>query len=96
MSPVLHVVCMLLQASNIVYFMRSASNLSPGLSRLFWLGDQLVTWDHYDGLQTAIIGMLSSGLSGFSLMHSDTGGYTTLDVSILKYVQVLTCHMCVT
>ena len=64
--------------------MRSASPLSPGYSRLFWLGDQLVTWDHYDGLQTAITGMLSGGISGFSLVHSDIGGYTTLDVSVLK------------
>ena len=64
--------------------MRSASNLSPRFSPLFWLGDQLVTWDQYDGLQTAITGMLSGGFSGFSLIHSDTGGYTTLDVFVLK------------
>ena len=43
-----------------------------------------MTWDHFDGLQTAITGMLSGGFSGFSLIHSDTGGYTTIDVSLLK------------
>ena len=47
--------------------------------RLFWLGDQLVTWDAHDGIKTALIGLLSSGLSGFSLNHSDTGGYTAVD-----------------
>ena len=24
---------------------------------LFWLGDQLTTWDAFDGIQTAVLGM---------------------------------------
>ena len=47
---------------------------SPGSSTLFWLGDQLVTWDVHDGLRSAVVGMLSGGVSGFSLNHSDAGG----------------------
>ena len=68
-----------------VIFSRSAYTQSPGKTRLFWLGDQLVTWDDRDGIKTALMGLLSSGLSGFSLNHSDTGGYTTVDNPLLKY-----------
>jgi len=38
----------------------------------------LVTWDHYDGLQSAMIGLINSGISGFTLGHSDIGGYTSV------------------
>eukprot|EP00002_Diphylleia_rotans_P029439 TRINITY_DN5998_c0_g3_i1.p1 TRINITY_DN5998_c0_g3~~TRINITY_DN5998_c0_g3_i1.p1 ORF type:complete len:764 (-),score=160.62 TRINITY_DN5998_c0_g3_i1:182-2473(-) len=69
------------QSGDIVYFMRAAYTLSPGRTTLFWLGDQLVTWDEFDGLKSAIVGMLSSGLSGFSLQHSDIGGYTGLNTA---------------
>lgn len=74
---------LLLQASDIMYFMRSGSTLSPSLTRLFWLGDQMVTWDSHDGLATVIIGMLSSGLSGYSMQHSDIGGYTSIIVPLV-------------
>jgi alpha-glucosidase len=71
----------LAQASNGddgVFFTRSGFTNSPGNSTLFWLGDQLVSWDEHDGMKTAVTGLLSSGLSGFSLNHSDIGGYTTI------------------
>lgn len=64
------------KASDVVYFMRSAWLQSPAYTTLFWLGDQLVNWDEHDGLKSAIVGALSSGLSGHSLTHSDIGGYT--------------------
>lgn len=41
--------------------------------------DQLVTWDSFDGLQTVVISMMSSTISGYSLTHSDIGGYTSFD-----------------
>lgn len=62
--------------------MRSGSVFSPGVTSLFWLGDQLVSWDQYDGLGSCIIGLLSSGMVGFTLTHSDIGGYTALKVSL--------------
>lgn len=62
-----------------VFFLRSAYRESPRHGRLFWLGDQLTSWDAHDGLKTAVTGLLSGGLSGFSLSHSDAGGYTTID-----------------
>ena len=68
--------------------MRSGNVHSPSVTPLFWLGDQTVTWDSHDGLASVIIGMLSSGISGYSLSHSDIGGYTSLHVSVLKSVNV--------
>ena len=56
------------------FFSRSAYTTSPSASPLFWLGDQLTTWDEHDGMASALTGMLSSGMSGFALTHSDVGG----------------------
>lgn len=42
------------------------------------MGDQLPTFDKYDGLWSALIGQLNGGLSGFTLGHSDIGGYTAI------------------
>ncbi|WP_156114972.1 alpha-glucosidase [Pseudomonas sp. ML96] len=67
------------------FFMRSAFSRSPGLTTSLWAGDQLVTWDADDGLHSALLGMLSGGLSGFSLNHSDTGGYTTITHPLKDY-----------
>ena len=71
-------------SDDVVFFMRSGNAMSPGSTRLFWLGDQTVTWDSHDGLGTAIIGMLTEGLSGYSLTHSDIGGYTAIDYFPLR------------
>lgn len=61
-----------------VFFSRAGFTRSPGAATLFWEGDQLNSWDEHDGLKSAVKGLLSSGLSGFSLNHSDIGGYTTI------------------
>lgn len=60
-----------------VTFFRSGFTRSPGNAGLFWLGDQCVTWDRFDGLASALTGLLSSGFSGFALNHGDVGGYTS-------------------
>jgi alpha-glucosidase len=65
-----------------VFFSRAGNARSPGQSSLFWLGDQLVTFDGDDGMKSAIKGMLSGGLSGWSLNHSDIGGFTTISMVI--------------
>jgi sulfoquinovosidase len=70
---------------DVVFFTRSGYSRSPGASTLFWLGDQLVSWDRYDGIKTAVTGLLSSGISGYSLNHSDTGGYTVVSSFIKNY-----------
>ncbi|MGB0588207.1 MAG: alpha-glucosidase [Myxococcota bacterium] len=60
-------------------FNRSGNAKSPSMARAFWIGDQLVTWDEHDGLKTVIPALLSSGLSGYSLQHSDVGGWLSVD-----------------
>ena len=66
------------RGDDIVFFDRSGFTRSPGYATLFWLGDQLQSWDEYSGIKTALVGLLSGGVSGFSLLHSDTGGYDSL------------------
>ena len=68
-----------LRGDELVFFTRSGFTRSPGSSTLAWLGDQVVSWDASAGIKSAVTGMLSAGLSGFTLVHSDTGGYTTID-----------------
>ena len=34
----------------------------------------MVTWDAYDGLQAALKGLITGGISGIPLNHSDIGG----------------------
>ena len=63
----------------VVFWSRSASRKSPSHATCFWAGDQITTWDVKDGLKSALLGMLSGGLSGMSLSHSDIGGYTMVD-----------------
>ena len=69
---------------DIIFFNRSGSTRSPRHSTLFWEGDQLVTWDEHDGFKSAIVGLISGGLSGMSLNHSDIGGYTAIDLIFLR------------
>jgi alpha-glucosidase len=70
------------RGDDIVFFDRSGFTKSPGAATLFWLGDQIQNWDEYDGIKTAVVGLLSGGVSGFSLIHSDTGGYVTLSLKL--------------
>jgi alpha-glucosidase len=69
---------------DLVFFTRSGFSRSPRYSTLFWLGDQMVTWDADDGLKSAIVGMLTGGFSGFTLLHSDIGGYTAVN-NVVNY-----------
>jgi len=39
-----------------VAFMRSGGTTSPGVCDLYWMGDQLPTYDRFDGLQSAMMG----------------------------------------
>ncbi|UCH27399.1 MAG: alpha-glucosidase [Trueperaceae bacterium] len=68
-----------------VFFMRSGYTRSPRSATLFWLGDQLVSWDRFDGIKSAVTGLLSSGFSGFSLQHADIGGFTSIGNPLLRY-----------
>lgn len=70
------------RGDDIVCFHRSAFTQSPKYATLFWLGDQMQSWDAYDGIKTAVVGLLSGGMSGFSLLHFDVGGYVTLSLKV--------------
>lgn len=72
-------------ADELLFFTRAGFSRSPGLTTSMWLGDQLVTWDAHDGLHSSLLGLLSGGLSGFSLNHSDIGGYTTINNPLKNY-----------
>ncbi|KAI3652520.1 hypothetical protein MP228_001945 [Amoeboaphelidium protococcarum] len=66
--------------NDVVFFMRSAYSDSAKYCNSFWNGDQLHTWDLLDGLESTIFGSLNAGLSGIANVHSDIGGYTTINV----------------
>jgi len=66
-------------ASQVVHFMRSGSTHSPAYTGLYWMGDQNPTFSKYDGMQSAMIGLLNGGMSGFTLGHSDIGAYTSIN-----------------
>jgi sulfoquinovosidase len=66
--------------NDFLYWNRSGFSKSPTYSTAGWLGDQLQTWDEYDGIKTAVVGMLSGGISGFSILHSDTGGFVAAEL----------------
>ena len=53
------------RGSDFVLWNRSGFTRDPGISTSFWLGDQLQTWDEYDGIKTAVVGLLSGGISHF-------------------------------
>lgn len=65
---------------DVVFFSRAGALRSPGIATLFWLGDQTVSWDGFDGIRTVVPALLSSGLSGFSLNHADIGGYLSASI----------------
>ena len=63
-----------------LHFMRTASPQSPRHVPLFWLGDQLTSWDAQDGLASLPRALLSAALSGLGVTHFDVGGYTSLSL----------------
>ncbi len=54
---------------------------------LAWNGDQLVTFAEQDGLASALLGTFSAGVSGWPLVHSDVGGYTSVNAVVKDYVR---------
>ncbi len=67
---------------DIVFFNRSGFTRTPAHSTLVWLGDQIENWSEYDGIKSAVVGTLSAGMSGYSLVHSDTGGYVSFQFAV--------------
>ncbi len=69
----------------IVFFTRAGYSYSNAHSTLFWEGDQMVSFGTHDGLPSSILGLTSSGISGYALNHSDIGGYTTISNPLKNY-----------
>ena len=69
----------------LVFFMRAGFRDSPRWGMLFWEGDQMVSWQANDGIKSSVVGLLSSGLSGYAFNHSDIGGYCAINLPIIKY-----------
>jgi len=61
--------------TDLLYFMRSGFSTSTRYASLFWQGDQLASWDGYDGLQSVLYSHFNGGITGNSITHSDIGGY---------------------
>ncbi|KAL6849942.1 hypothetical protein ACP4OV_020569 [Aristida adscensionis] len=72
-------------SDGLVFFVRSGFRESSRWAMLFWEGDQMVSWQANDGIKSSVVGLLSGGLSGFPLNHSDAGGYCTVDLPLLRY-----------
>ncbi|CAN1173482.1 yihQ [Linum perenne] len=68
------------EESSLVFFMRAGFRNSPKWGMLFWEGDQMVSWQRNDGIKSAVVGLLSGGISGYALNHSDIGGYCCVDL----------------
>ena len=66
---------------DVLVFHRSGFTGTSGVAPMLWVGDQTVTWDGYDGLASAVHGLLEGGFSGLALNHSDAGGYTVVPVA---------------
>lgn len=62
---------------NLTFFNRASYLRGPRYSTLNWLGDQTSSWDEKDGMHSSLIGLITGGLSGQSLNHSDIGGYVS-------------------
>lgn len=65
-------------SDDVVGFHRSANTFSAQNTNLFWAGDQNIDWTREDGMRAVISSTFHMGFSGFGIMHSDVGGYTTI------------------
>lgn len=70
-----------------VTWFRAGAQGQAANAPLFWNGDQLVTYSREDGLESALLGTLSAGVSGWPLVHSDIGGYTSINAGVKNYVR---------
>jgi alpha-glucosidase len=71
--------------SEVFFFNRSGNVRSPQQTRAFWLGDQNTTWDANDGMRTVLPGLLSGGLSGYTIDHADIGGWLSVTIPFIGF-----------
>lgn len=71
----------------LVYFSRSGYIGAGKAGKLLWAGDQMTDWGQQDGLPSAVRGLLSSGMSGLTLNHTDLGGYTVVQLPFTHHTR---------
>ncbi len=86
-AETVHEACERADQPDCVTWFRSGSLGMAESSPLFWTGDQLVTFGAEDGLASALLGTFSAGVAGWPLVHSDVGGYTSIDAKIKDYTR---------
>jgi sulfoquinovosidase len=86
-SRVVEQACALAAKPDCLTWFRSGSAGMAEHAAMFWNGDQNVTDDRHDGLASALLGTFSAGVSGWPLVHSDVGGYTSIDAVARDYVR---------
>lgn len=70
-----------------VTWFRAGTHGMASQTPAFWNGDQTVTWSADDGMASSLLGTLSAGVSGWPVVHSDIGGYTSIDAVVKDYVR---------
>jgi len=70
----------------LIFFNRSGGYETWKYSNMMWLGDQLTDYSKDDGLPSVFNAYLSSASSGLPIVHSDVGGYTSVNKKIIKKV----------
>ena len=70
----------------LIFFNRSGGYDTWKYSNMMWLGDQLTDYSKDDGLPSVFNAYLSSTSSGLPWVHSDVGGYTSVNKPIIKKV----------
>src|SRR5690625_1496049 len=86
-AETVHEACVRAEQPDCVTWFRSGSLGMAESSPLFWNGDQLVSFGAEDGLAYALLGTFSAGVAGWPLVHSDVGGYTSIDAQIKDYTR---------
>lgn len=72
------------QRGKVLAFHRSGGTGSNRYATAYWAGDQNPTFDKHDGLASSITALITSGISGMSINHTDVGGFTTLITPVYK------------
>lgn len=62
------------------FWSRSGYTLSPRYSTGFFNGDQLNSWDEYDGIKTIVNAILSGGLSGVPFYRFSYSGFWSINL----------------
>ena len=79
--------CEIADQPDCVTWFRTGSLGMDEFTPMFWAGDQVVDWSDEDGMRSALRGMLAGSVSGWPLVHSDVGGYTSINAVVRDYVR---------